>query len=172
MKIISLITFAIAMACSVSAQSAETIKWYTIEEAQKLNEKTPRNILMDVYTDWCGWCKVMDKETFGHPVIAKYINENFYPVKFNAESADPVIFAGKTYVSKGKTHDFTMALGVNGYPAIAYFTGKLEMLVVVPGFSKPEQIEPLLHYIVEEKYKENVNLEDYKKTFTGGLTKK
>ena len=65
--------------------SANKMKWYTIEEVQALNEKDPKPILVDVYTDWCGWCKVMDRKTFANADVQAYIQENFYPVKFNAE---------------------------------------------------------------------------------------
>ena len=63
----------------------EKIHWYTFAEATKLNKKHPKKIFMDVYTSWCGWCKKYDAVTFSHPVIAKYINEHFYAVKFDAE---------------------------------------------------------------------------------------
>ena len=175
MKSLYLFTFVFVFTVvNVSAQTAE-IKWYTIEEAQKLNAKNPRNILIDVYTDWCGWCKVMDKETFANPVIAKYINANFYPVKFDAESTAPVNFAGKTFVNQGggsrPTHQLATAFGVTGYPTIVYLTEKLEVISPVSGFYKPEKIEPLLHFIVEKKYKDNVKLEDYEKTFVSELKK-
>ncbi len=177
MKTLYILILTVITGFTASAQTAEKIKWYTIDEALKLNAKAPRNILIDVYTDWCGWCKTMDKETFGNPVIAKYINENFYPVKFDAESMGPVNFAGRTFVnqestgSRKSTHQFATALGVNGYPSVAYLTGKLELIGTIAGFSKPEQIEPLLHYIVEEKYRNNVKLEDYQATFVSELGK-
>ncbi|NJK95139.1 MAG: DUF255 domain-containing protein [Bacteroidales bacterium] len=68
------------------------VKWYTIEQVVELQKKEPKKILIDVYTDWCGWCKKMDAETFDHPIIAEYINKYYYPVKFNAESKEPVDF--------------------------------------------------------------------------------
>ena len=165
----------ITIACfQVSAQTAEKVKWYTIEEALKLNATAPRKIIMDIYTDWCGWCKKMDAETFDHPVIARYINKNFYPVKFDAESSTPIKFGDQTFVNQGvggarkSTHQFATALGVSGYPAVAYFTGDLKLIGVVPGFLTAEQIEPLLHFIVQEKY-QSISLEEYQKTFVSEL---
>ena len=161
----------------ISAQDAEKVKWYTVEEALKLNAAAPRKIMIDLYTDWCGWCKKMDAETFNHPVIAKYINKNFYPVKFDAEGSAIVKFGEQTFVNQGtggarkSTHQFATALGVSGYPSVAYFTGDLKPIGVVPGFSTPEQIEPLLHFIVEDKFM-SVSFEDYQKTFVSELKKK
>ena len=66
---------------SYSQSEKHKVKWYTLEEAQKLNAKNPKKIIIDVYTDWCGWCKKMDQATFGNPAIAKYLNDNYYPVK-------------------------------------------------------------------------------------------
>jgi thioredoxin-related protein len=161
----------------VSAQKAGKVKWYTIDEALKLNAAAPRKIMIDVYTDWCGWCKKMDVETFDNPVIAKYINANFYPVKFDAESSAPVKFGDHTFVNRASeglrksTHQFATALGVTGYPSVAYINGDLTVIGVVPGFFTPEKIEPLLHFIVDEKYR-SINLEEYGKTFVGELNRK
>ena len=173
------IFFIIAMASTqVSAQKSEKIKWYTIDEALKMNAVSPRKILMDVYTDWCGYCKIMDAQTFDHPVIAEFINQNFYPVKFDAESSDPVNFGGHNFVNQGgsksarkTTHQFVSALGVSAYPSVAYFTGDLKLIYVIPGFFKPDEMEPLLHFIAEEKY-QTINLDEYKKTFVSKLNSK
>jgi thioredoxin-related protein len=146
------------------------VKWYSIEEAEKLNRQQPRKIMIDVYTDWCGWCKKMDKETFNHPVIAEYINKNYYPVKLNAESKEEIIFNGNAYkyVAQGSRGYHELAAGLlNGkmsYPSIAYMNEKMELLGAVPGYMTAQSIEPLLNYIVENKYVSE-SLEDYQKNF-------
>ncbi|MCK4662346.1 MAG: DUF255 domain-containing protein [Bacteroidales bacterium] len=147
--------------------SAQTVKWYTFEEAVELNKIKPKKILIDVYTDWCGWCKVMDKNTFSHPVIAKYLNMNFYPVKFNAESKEPVKFMGQTYKNEGNgsrsTHQLAYALlnGKLSYPSIAYMDGKNKLITAVPGYWPAEKIEPLLQFFVDEVYKTSRSFDDY-----------
>ena len=152
------------------AQNESNVKWYSIEEAEKLNKQEPRKIMIDVYTDWCGWCKKMDKETFNHPVIAEYINKHYYPVKLDAESKEEIIFKGTTYkfVPQGARGYHELAAGLlNGqmsYPSIAYMNEKMELLGAVPGFFTPDRIEPLLNYIVEEKYASE-SLEEYQKSF-------
>ena len=110
--------------------AAETINWLTIEEAEALSEKEPRKILMDVYTDWCGWCKKMDKTTFADEEVAKYVNENFYAVKLKADSNDKVTFKGKEY-SKG---ELAQAFRVTGYPTIVFFDQSFTKFQPVSGY--------------------------------------
>jgi len=150
------------------------VKWYTIKEALELQKKEPRKIIIDVYTDWCGWCKRMDKETFNHPVIAAYLNNHFYPVKFNAESFDSIEFGGKKFINEGKgqrpTHQFAFALlnGQLSYPSVAYLNENLQLLATIPGFLTADQLEPLLNFIVEDKYK-STTLDNYQKTFVSKI---
>lgn len=157
------------------AQEASKVKWYTIEEAEKLNKQQPRKIMIDVYTDWCSWCKKMDKETFENPVIAQYLNEHYYPVKLDAESKEDIVFNGNTFkhVAQGRNGYHELAAGLlNGqmsYPSIAYLNEKMELLGVIKGYKTAQAQEALLNWIVEEKYTTET-LEEYQKTFRSKLT--
>lgn len=173
LTIIALVfTFMVSVAQAQLKPPAK-VKWYTIEQAVELQKKEPRKIMIDVYTDWCGWCKKMDAETFSHPVIAEFLNANFYPVKFNAESKEPVTFAGKTFINENQgrqsSHQFAIALlqGQMSYPSIAYINEKNEPIGAVPGYYSAKDFEPLINYIVEDKYKSGVSFEDFKKGFIG-----
>ena len=73
------------IAFSALATQAQEIKWLTLDEALAAQKKTPKPIFMDVYTDWCGPCKMLDKNTFHDAAIVKFISDNFYAVKFNSE---------------------------------------------------------------------------------------
>jgi len=73
------------------------IKWYTLEEAVEANKTNKKKFAIDVYTSWCHWCKVMDKETFTDPAVIKYMNEHFYAIKFDGEHKDNITFQGKNY---------------------------------------------------------------------------
>ncbi|MEQ9230222.1 MAG: thioredoxin family protein, partial [Cyclobacteriaceae bacterium] len=88
-----IIFFLFLIAFGFNANSQE-IQWVSFEEAVELSKKEPRKLLIDLYTDWCGWCKRMDRDTYSQPEIIKAINENFYAIKFNAEQPEPVEFAG------------------------------------------------------------------------------
>lgn len=141
------------------------INWMTIEQAAEASKKKPRKVIVDVYTDWCGWCKRMDKDTFDNPEVAKYVNENFYAVKFNAEGADNVIFRDKVYkFNPGyKSHDLAVEWlgGQMGYPTIVYLDEKHNKIAAVPGYFKADQMTKLLRYMKDEQYKKNVKLQDY-----------
>jgi thioredoxin-related protein len=177
-KILLVLVIVSGIAFSAQGQIADLkVKWYTLKDALELQKKQPKKILIDIYTDWCGWCKKMDAETFNHPVIAQYLNQYFYPVKFDAESKDSVIFANHKFINENKgsrsTHQFAMALfqaqNVQvGYPSIAYLDENLQLIRVWEGFWTAPQIEVWLHYVVDEKYKP-LPLEEYQKTFVSKI---
>lgn len=150
----------------------QEVKWYTIEEAVELNKTNPKKFFIDVYTDWCSWCKVMDKETFSHPEIAKILNENYYPIKFNAESTEPVEFHGKTFINEGTgrraTHQLAAYLlqGRLAYPSVAYLDENTQLLTSVAGFLKPYDIEPILQFFATNSYGDT-KWEDFKAGFEG-----
>ncbi|MBP5473191.1 MAG: DUF255 domain-containing protein, partial [Bacteroidales bacterium] len=122
---------------SFMAYSQENVKWYTIEEAEKLMNEAPKPLFIDTYTDWCGWCKRMDSETFSHEVIANILNNDFYAVKFDAETKDEVTFLGQKFVndgSAGKAHQLAITLlqGNLAYPTVVILTPKDGKLYVTP----------------------------------------
>src|SRR3954463_14417926 len=80
------------------SQDAKEIHWMTFKEALAKNEKAPKKIFIDVYTDWCGWCKKMDASTFTNDSIIQYMNKNFYAVKLDAETKDTIKYKGVDYV--------------------------------------------------------------------------
>ncbi|MGC8802780.1 MAG: thioredoxin family protein [Bacteroidales bacterium] len=169
---LSLLVFAAGW---VHAQTAiKQVHWYSLEEAERLNKTAPKKILIDVYTDWCGWCKKMDQTTFSHPVIAELLSKYFYTVKFNAETTDTIQFNGAKYINliRGQRSTHPLALSLlnwrPSYPSIVYFTERLEYLGVIPGYKTPEQMEAILNYIALEKYR-NISLEEFQKTFKGTI---
>lgn len=156
----------------------EKINWLTFEQAVELNKKNPKKIFIDVYTGWCGWCKVMDAQTFTNPVIIKKMNANFYAVKLDAEMKDTVRFQNQVFVNpnptqRGSTHQLAAALlnGQMSYPTTVYLDENFSMLGPVPGFLKPEAMEPILAFYGENHYKQT-KWEDFSKTFKGEVKAK
>ncbi len=153
-------------------ETPEKIKWYTFTEAVEANLKNPKPLFIDVYTDWCSWCKKMDKSTFMDPKIVKYMNETYYSVKFDAEMKEDIIFQGKTFVNPSpettrSTHQVAQALlkGKMSYPSYVFMTDKLEWLTVVPGFMDVEKFDPIIHFFGEKAY-ESQSFEEYTKDYS------
>jgi thioredoxin-related protein len=152
-------------------EPTQKIKWMGFEEAVAANKKKPKKIFIDMFTDWCGWCKKMDATTFLNPVIADYMNANFYAVKFNAERKDTVNFNGKQYVNPNptgqrSTHQLAQELlnGRMSYPSFLMLNQDLSTITVVPGYRKAPEFEAILHYIAEDAYKTQ-KWEDFMATF-------
>jgi thioredoxin-related protein len=143
-----------------AAPSGAKIKWVDFEEAAALNAKKPKKIFIDMYTDWCGWCKKMDQSTFLNPVIVDYMNKNFYAVKFNAERKDTVAYKGKDYVNPNPTgqrasHQLSQVIlnGRMSYPSFAFMDEDMNMVTVVPGYRKAPEFEAILNFIGSNAYK-------------------
>ena len=139
---------------------AQDVNWLTFEEAVEKSKTEKKKIFIDVYTDWCGWCKVMDKNTFSDPEIAAYLNENFYPVKFNAEQREEVTFRGQTFkfISSGNRGYHELAAGLLNnklsFPTVVFLDEEFKIISPVPGYHKPDFFHKVVTYFGEDKYKD------------------
>ena len=104
---------------------------------------------MDVYTDWCGPCKELDKRTFHDRIFASFISANYYAVKFNAEGNSEITFEGKKYTNSGFTegrkgknsmHDFIKYLDLPGYPTMITFNKNGKITGRVVGYFNAEKL--------------------------------
>lgn len=154
------------------------IKWLTMEEAQAKAKTDPKPLMVDVYTSWCGPCKMLDAKTFSDPQLAQYVNKHFHPVKFNAESGEAITFKGQKLENpefnaastggRNGTHHLTYAIanveGRIAYPTVTYLDSDLNVLAPVQGYLTPEQMEPILAYFGEGHYK-NQDYQTFMSTF-------
>ena len=133
---------------NISAQDA--IKWHKFDEGLNKAQTENKFLLVDFYTDWCGWCKKMDANTYTDKSVIDLINKNFIAVKMNPEKDGAVNFQDKNYPAA----NFAQAAGVTGYPATGFFESDSDFIATVPGYMEPDKMIELLNFITEKKYLE------------------
>lgn len=147
MKRLLMVLLFVLAGLGVQAQSTDKINWLTFEEAAELTEKNPKMILVDVYTDWCGWCKKMDKGTFTDPAVVKYVNDTFYPVKMNAENGKRSFnFRGQEYTEQ----TMARAMRVSSYPNFIVMDAAMENITQMPGYREPEPFLQTLEAVLKQ----------------------
>jgi thioredoxin-related protein len=147
--------------------AGQKIKWMSFNEAQAAAKKDGKPLMIDVYTQWCGPCKMLSGRTFMDDQLAAYVNAHYHAVKFDAEGNEQVTYNGKTLGNpsfnpaavggRNGTHDLTMQIapveGRVAYPTVVYMDKDGKVLAPVQGFLTPEQMEPILIFFGEGKYK-------------------
>lgn len=142
-----------------NAPEETPVKWMSFEQALAKSKSSKRPIFIDVYTDWCGWCKVMDKNTFTDPNVARLLNEKFYAVKFDGEQKEDIVFNGKTFKfvasGRGGYHELAAALMNNemSYPTVVFLNEEFQMIQPLAGYRKAPEFHMIAQYIGEGHYK-------------------
>lgn len=135
------------------------IEWVTWEELQIKMQDEPRKVVVDVYTEWCSWCKKMDAATFQQEHIANYLNENYYAVKFDAEYKEDIVFKEKTYqfVNSGRRGYHQLAAEItNGrlsFPTLVFLDEELNVIQPIPGYKDPMVFEQIVTYFANDMHK-------------------
>lgn len=165
-------TLILLLLLAVGVANAQQINWMTMDQALEAQKKEPKKIFMDVYTTWCGPCKLLDKNTFGDKSVIEYVNKHYYAVKFNAEGNDPITYKDFTYTNpnyqaerKGRNsqHLFAHALKVNAYPTVVFFKENGDLIQGVPGYRTPKELEIFLKMIHTDDYLKITTAEAWEK---------
>lgn len=139
-------TLLINESATIPPAADKGVMWYSWEEAVEASKDDPRKFFVDVYTDWCGWCKRMDQTTFKDPQVVQYLNAHFYPVKLNAEQRADIQYDGKVFkfrnVGRRGVHELAYSLldGKLGYPSYVYLNEKQERIAISPGYKPADQL--------------------------------
>jgi thioredoxin-related protein len=149
-----------AMGLGLTSFSSETdLSWYKFDDGMQKAKTENKQILIDVFTDWCGWCKTMDAKTYTDTRIVDYLNEKYVLIKLNPETDGSISYRGNSVAAA----DFVRGMGVTGYPATAFFESDGRMITMVPGYMPADDFLPILRYIGEKKYAE-MSFEDFVKS--------
>ena len=164
---------------AIPMTAQDKIQWMTMNEALEAQKKVPKKIIMDVYTPWCGPCKLMDRNTFANKDVIQFITENYYAVKFNGEGTEEITYQDFTYTNpnyqegrKGRnaTHFFADALRISGYPSLVFFKSNGDLIQAVVGYKSPKDVEIYLKMIANDDYLQLTTSQAWKKyqdTFKG-----
>ncbi len=161
-KYIAIIIFLTVAGLKLQAQTenaAGKIHWYSFEDGAKLNAQTHKKVFIDIFTDWCGWCKELDRSTFTNPSIVKLMNDNFIAVKLNAERKDTIYFNGYMFVNPNPNGNrspnqlaSSMLKGKMMYPSMVFMDDSMRIITTVQSYLKPVDLEPILAFVSQNKY--------------------
>jgi thioredoxin-related protein len=150
MKKIGFILFIAASFITTSFKPAEELKWYNFDEGYKLAQKKNKIMLVDLYTDWCGWCKRMDRDTYAKSEVIGVINQDFVAIKFNPE------ITGISYTFEGKKYngdELAKVISKNelsGYPTTVFYYPKSKKTNVVGGYFEAARFKGILESVKTE----------------------
>ncbi len=143
----------------------QEVEWLTIQEAYNRTQKVPRKTIIDVYTSWCGWCKVMDRETYTNPAVIEYLNKNYYMVKLDAESKQDIVVGSTKYIfdaSKGANQAALALLqGKMSYPTTVFLDAQYNLIQPLPGYLDAKAFHQIVTYLGED-YNKKEPFEQYK----------
>lgn len=125
------------------------LKWKKFNEGITLAKKENKRILVNVYADWCKWCKKMDTEVFTNDSVGWYLKKNFILVKLNGESEEQVKYKGESLTAVSLARGF----GVTGFPSVIFLESNGDAITKVPGFVNAEDFMPIIKFIGDGHYK-------------------
>lgn len=129
----------------------EPDEWKDFNQALVTAQKEKKYILIDFYTDWCGWCKKMDSNTYGDQEVMKLLRSKFVAVKLNAEdNSKTVTIDGKTMTNSELTRYF----GINGFPTTVFLDPEGNPITKVPGYIEKDKMIQILNYFSSGSYKQ------------------
>jgi thioredoxin-related protein len=143
-----------------SAQPAGAINWMGYTDGMKKAKETNKPVMVDFYTTWCKYCKMLDETTYKDPAIVEILNRDFVVIKIDAESEKKVMEDGKEMTER----ELAAQYKVTGFPTIWFIESNGKQIAPLPGYSPPEDFKPVLTFITSGSYAKGMQFADYLKT--------
>jgi thioredoxin-related protein len=153
-----------ALALPAAGGPGPGIAWRTWDRGLEEARASGRPVLVDVYTDWCGWCRRMKSDVYSRAEIRDYLDRHFVVVSLNAEAADAARYEGKAFTSRSLAARF----GVSGYPTTVFLRADGSHMVNVPGYVESARFLQVLRYIGEGHLERGVSFQDFSKRAAAG----
>jgi thioredoxin-related protein len=145
LALLLLIAAAPSPAQAQAGAQEKQIQWLDWDTGMALAQRTGRPVLVDVYTDWCGWCKRMDRDVYANPEVREYLSSRFVTIKLDAEAPDPAHYEGRDHTSITLAERFK----VTSYPMTIFLKSNGQHSINVPGYVPAEKFLTVLRYIGE-----------------------
>ena len=79
---------------------AQEVRWMGFEALDDSLQQQEKPVVLYFQTDWCTYCRKMEKQVFSRKEISELLNQDYYAVKMNAESQDTIYFEGQAFVNR------------------------------------------------------------------------
>lgn len=125
-------------------KSTKELKWLDWNTGYPLAKKQNKIILVDAYTDWCGWCKKMDRDTYTDGEVISLLNRDFVIVKFNPELTDIVYeLDGQKLTGRELYTQLTQGKST-GFPTTYFIQPNKKQIQIAAGYLAPTEFKKLL----------------------------
>jgi len=137
----------------IAHESDSQLTFYDWNTGYLKAKRINKILLVDVYTEWCGWCKVMDKKTYTNAGIIKQLNKDFVCVKFNPEVAKNDLIFDTATINNKLLQAFLFDRRSGGFPTTTFWINpsQKERLEVVPGYKDPTAFAAILTTLSAKK---------------------
>ncbi len=130
--------------------SKPELKWYGWNEGYAKAVKEGKIVLVDAYTDWCGWCKKMDRDTYTDADVIKKLNEHFIPIKFNPEIKGVTYVIGDSSYRPEELYHMLSNGQSTGYPTTYFIYTKKMSLFMEPGYKDAAGFNAILDAAIQQ----------------------
>jgi thioredoxin-related protein len=163
-SIIAALLLVPAAGAGPAAGGGSAVAWRGWNEGLAAALGGSKPVIVDVYTDWCGWCKRMDRDVYARSDVSEYLNQHFVMVRLNAESAERVNYGGRSLTARALSGSFE----VTGYPTTIFLKPDGTHLVNVPGYIPADKFLKLVRFIGDGHMDKGESWEAYSRSSEPG----